>query len=69
MVLMQCMQRTHSLLSMESLEPSQLHAVAGAEIHNFLLDVELAPVAAGMGARIGLEFTADIPLHGFLDRF
>ena len=43
-----------------------LHALGGAAIHHFFLQVELAPVAAGVRAGVGSEFTGHIGLHGFL---
>ena len=42
------------------------HAFGGAQIDDFFLNIERAPVAAGMGAGIGFEFTADICLNRFL---
>ena len=38
----------------------------GAEVDDFLLQVELAPVAAGVGASVGSEFAGHIGLHGVL---
>ena len=63
MVLMQCMQRTHSLVLMLSfLETgSLLHAAGGTAFDDFLFDVERAPVAAGMGAGIGFQLSGHIP--------
>jgi len=43
-----------------------LHALGGAQIHDFLLDVELAPVATGVSAGVGGEFAANVALHGVL---
>jgi len=43
-----------------------LHALGGAQIHDFLLDVELAPVATGVSAGVGGEFAAHVALHGVL---
>ena len=42
------------------------HALSGAQVDHFLVDVELAPVSACMRARVGFEFSADIGLAGSL---
>ncbi len=44
----------------------QTHALGGAEPDDFLVDVELAPVAAGMRAGVGFELAADVALDRFL---
>ena len=42
------------------------HATGGAAIHDFLDDVELAPVATGMGTAASLEFAGNIGFHAIL---
>jgi hypothetical protein len=44
----------------------QPHAFGRAEVDDFLLDVERAPVLAGVSAAIGLDFATDISGNGFL---
>ena len=44
------------------------HAFGGAQVDDFLLDVEFAPVSSGMGAGVGLEFAAHISFdRGLVD--
>ena len=42
------------------------HALGGAAVHHFGLDVELAPVTTGMGTGVGFEFAAHVGFHGVL---
>ena len=42
------------------------HALGGAEVDDFLLDVEFAPVTTGVSAGVGLEFAAHVGFHGIL---
>ena len=61
------MHAAHAFLGVDGeLVAVPAHAVGGAEIHDFLHDVELAPVAAGVGTSVGSEFAGHIGLHGFL---
>jgi hypothetical protein len=43
-----------------------LHALAGATVNDFLLDVELAPVAPGMRTRVGFDFAGQVGFDLFL---
>jgi hypothetical protein len=42
------------------------HALGGTQPDDLFLDVELAPVAAGEGARVGFQLASDVSLDRFL---